>query len=792
MKCLLDDPDFEPGGEELVCGNAAPLQREAGALVGSKAYLCEAAGRAFAERYELTKSEREDGDEEDSDDDDDDMGDAKGRDKGGKDKPSGDLLKLSDALKDVNLYELIGCSEGASQDDIKKAYRSLVLTAHPDKMNTTNEEEKQKAQERFVMIQEAYEIISDPAKRMQYDSHLDFDDSLPRFKTGGGEDFFEVFSPVFRRNARWSHKKPVPDLGGPDTPAKEWKRFYDFWYEFQSWRDPLVMAQKDGEELCDLAEAECREEKRWMMRENARVAKKYKQAEKDRIMDLVRMAEKFDPRVTAEKDAKKAARQAEAERKNAEKLAAQKAKEEADRQRREAEEAAKAAEAAKRQKEKAAREAAKAEVKKCRQRVRAFHHSVKDLVVLDQLNEVLLQFEEAKLRKLGDEVECALKKKDGAAAAGALLHSAIESIGLKPLTPTNPEDASTSSGPSQSDQEETPEAAAERQRREAQAEVKRRKAEEERKKREAKEAEERARREAERAEEKRRNDEIRRVEQQKAEAKRRQQEKKEEEKAKKAEEKKKKEEEQEVQRREQQREEAKQRAKEQAEKDKQEAIARQSEMESERVAKVFEMDRIDRLSILDKQSDEDMLGSLRTAYDEDASLRGALGLLKKNADNSDPATLDRAMALVHNVSDIWPLGLMPPAGIKLAPAVRNRAKKARSRLQDHVITFYNSIAADGSQADVTTEWQRGIIDGSLPLPVWSIEAKEAADKAVAEAKAVEVGAAEEAGAGAGATGKKSKKAKAKQEPKAEEDLDELLAEFGVSPTESKKKPKKKK
>ncbi len=76
-----------------------------------------------------------------------------------------------------------------------------------------------------------------------------------------------------------------------DQP-RAWKRFYDFWNDFQSWRDPatrrlglrteirlacshcfaqVMLAQKAGEEICDLAEAECREE-RWKMYENVLVA----------------------------------------------------------------------------------------------------------------------------------------------------------------------------------------------------------------------------------------------------------------------------------------------------------------------------------------------------------------------------------------------------------------------------------------------------------------------------------------------------------------------------------------
>merc|ERR1719461_1192517 len=138
-----------------------------------------------------------------------------------------------------------------------------------------------------------------------------------------------------------------------------------------------------------------------MMRENARVAKVYKQAERDRICELVRQAEKHDPRIQAEKMAKKAAREAELAKRAEEKAAVQRAKEEAERKKREEEEAIRQAEAEVRAREKAAREAIKDRVKKCRQRLRSFHPKLKSQVLIDQLNEVCLGFDETALRKLG-------------------------------------------------------------------------------------------------------------------------------------------------------------------------------------------------------------------------------------------------------------------------------------------------------------------------------------------------------------------------------------------------------
>lgn len=70
----------------------------------------------------------------------------------------------------------------------------------------------------------------------------------------------QVFSPAFRRNARWSVAPNVPDLGPPDAPWSEVSAFYDFWFAFKSWREFPHPEEEDVES------AESREHRRWIER----------------------------------------------------------------------------------------------------------------------------------------------------------------------------------------------------------------------------------------------------------------------------------------------------------------------------------------------------------------------------------------------------------------------------------------------------------------------------------------------------------------------------------------------
>lgn len=97
-------------------------------------------------------------------------------------------------------YKILGVSRDATDEEIKKAYRKLALKYHPDRNQGSKE-----AEEKFKEICEAYEVVSDPQKRKNYDlfGHRGGAEGFGgfgdwSFSTGGFGDVFEdIFSDFF-------------------------------------------------------------------------------------------------------------------------------------------------------------------------------------------------------------------------------------------------------------------------------------------------------------------------------------------------------------------------------------------------------------------------------------------------------------------------------------------------------------------------------------------------------------------------------------------------------------------
>ncbi|PIA35899.1 hypothetical protein AQUCO_03400054v1 [Aquilegia coerulea] len=69
----------------------------------------------------------------------------------------------------MSLYELLGISESGSFSEIKQAYKQLARKYHPDVSPPDRTEEYTK---RFILVQEAYETLSDPSRRAMYDRDM--------------------------------------------------------------------------------------------------------------------------------------------------------------------------------------------------------------------------------------------------------------------------------------------------------------------------------------------------------------------------------------------------------------------------------------------------------------------------------------------------------------------------------------------------------------------------------------------------------------------------------------------
>ena len=76
----------------------------------------------------------------------------------------------------MNLYEILGVPSNASQDEIKKAYRIKAKAHHPDVNNGSQESE-----ELIKLINQAYEVLSEPQLRARYDSEISVDRRMSRW-----------------------------------------------------------------------------------------------------------------------------------------------------------------------------------------------------------------------------------------------------------------------------------------------------------------------------------------------------------------------------------------------------------------------------------------------------------------------------------------------------------------------------------------------------------------------------------------------------------------------------------
>ncbi|BES92797.1 unnamed protein product [Nesidiocoris tenuis] len=216
-------------------------------------------------------------------------------------------------------YEVLQVDTHANDDEIKKSYRKLALMWHPDK----NLENSDEAKDQFQLIQQAYEVLSDPQERAFYDKHKDSilrggfdsdyqDESLNVFEyfttscfKGFGEDaksFYSVYNEVFKKisaedsefDKDFDSDFEVPVFGNSQSSYRDIVHpFYAHWESYStkktySWLDEYDIRQASNRKVVKLME-----------KENKKIRDKAKKERNEEVRALVRFVRKRDKRVQA-------------------------------------------------------------------------------------------------------------------------------------------------------------------------------------------------------------------------------------------------------------------------------------------------------------------------------------------------------------------------------------------------------------------------------------------------------------------------------------------------------------
>jgi molecular chaperone DnaJ len=131
-------------------------------------------------------------------------------------------------------YEILGAPKDATPQQIKKAYRSLALKFHPDRVP---QEEKAEAEQRFKEISEAYGVLSDPKKRSMYDQygHAGIDQQYTAEDIFRGADFSGIFEDLGLGDifGQFFGDAGLDIFGGPSRRSRRPRRGHDIQYEVE-------------------------------------------------------------------------------------------------------------------------------------------------------------------------------------------------------------------------------------------------------------------------------------------------------------------------------------------------------------------------------------------------------------------------------------------------------------------------------------------------------------------------------------------------------------------------------
>jgi DnaJ family protein C protein 2 len=237
----------------------------------------------------------------------------------GSEEETDEILTLDPKeWKKQDNYAVLGLSHLrylATPEQIKIAHRKKVLRHHPDKKASSTHSANDDAF--FKCIAKAHEVLTNSERRRQYDSvdhaFLEVVDDVPtasQFKDktlltpAHASAFFKGFGPVFEREARFSKTQPVPLLGSLNDPKEKVEAFYDFWYNFESWRS-FEWLDKEVNEGSD-----SRDDKRYTEKKNKSERARRKKEDTARVRSIVDLTLSLDPRIKRIKQEEKDAREA--------------------------------------------------------------------------------------------------------------------------------------------------------------------------------------------------------------------------------------------------------------------------------------------------------------------------------------------------------------------------------------------------------------------------------------------------------------------------------------------------
>ncbi|KAL4603435.1 hypothetical protein ACB092_10G123900 [Castanea dentata] len=152
------------------------------------------------------------------------------------------------AIAGKSYYDILQVPRGASDDQIKRAYRKLALKYHPDK-NPGNEE----ANKRFADINNAYEVLSDSEKRNIYDRYGE--DGLKQHAAsgggrGGGMNMQDIFSQFFGGGQMEEEERIVK---GDDVIVELDASLEDLYLggSVKVWREKNILKPAPGKRRCN-------------------------------------------------------------------------------------------------------------------------------------------------------------------------------------------------------------------------------------------------------------------------------------------------------------------------------------------------------------------------------------------------------------------------------------------------------------------------------------------------------------------------------------------------------------